>query len=500
MKNTRFLTRAAVAVTATVAVMALQLSPARAAAAQKQMTAISPAVETSAKFCPASAGGTAQRICSLGLAVSHPSSYDSFVNCLGCGVTGWARWTRVGATWKANGAQPIPSSASVLLVITKPGRVGRYRLYRLVDVHSAKARLALYRQGCVAANVPAHTIEQSFHRRLRNLPMLGCDPPKKASGQVLTAGVNELSISLTTYALVYGLVSKPMWLTVVQTTSTTCKPDPLAYTQAQRHSKIWVTWRVKGNFVRGFPAQALAPEGRFCIYLQTGGEYDHFPDGWTVQSAYDDYATGDALTGTPSTTPSVAGPTTITLTGYAPRTETLMSYDLRTPCPEYSVYAADSAFGDSTVQVSGQFTQTFTIAPFSQSGYVCSYLDNAYITVAMSTDLVTVTGTSLKDQSDYTETATQAITPLSDPVGNSGTMGPEIAAGQTVHVRCIVNGLGLAPADPVWYELDSAPWGDAYYAPAYDFYNNGQTTGAVRNGKPWDYSVPSCSSLVVLPS
>src|ERR1700761_1400973 len=101
MKNTRLLTRATVAVTATVALMALQLSPARAAAAQKQMTAISPAVETSAKFCPAGAGATARRICSLGLAVSHPGSYDSFVDCLGCRDTGWASWTRVGATWKA---------------------------------------------------------------------------------------------------------------------------------------------------------------------------------------------------------------------------------------------------------------------------------------------------------------------------------------------------------------------------------------------------------------
>ena len=80
------------------------------------------------------------------------------------------------------------------------------------------------------------------------------------------------------------------------------------------------------------------------------------------------------------------------------------------------------------------------------------------------------------------------------------TLSPEIAAGQTVHVRCIVNGLGLAPFDPVWYELDTAPWGDAYYAPAYEFYNNGQTTGAVNNGQRWDSAVPFCSTLVIVPS
>ena len=78
-----------------------------------------------------------------------------------------------------------------------------------------------------------------------------------------------------------------------------------------------------------------------------------------------------------------------------------------------------------------------------------------------------------------------------------GTSGPAIAAGQTVQVRCIVNGLGLAPYDPVWYEVAASPWGDAYYAPAYAFYNNGQTSGAVSHGKLWDIAVPSCDLLTV---
>jgi hypothetical protein len=53
------------------------------------------------------------------------------------------------------------------------------------------------------------------------------------------------------------------------------------------------------------------------------------------------------------------------------------------------------------------------------------------------------------------------MTPISDPIGNVGTTGPAIAAGETVSVRCILNGMGLAPSDPTWYETDSAPYGDA---------------------------------------
>ena len=74
---------------------------------------------------------------------------------------------------------------------------------------------------------------------------------------------------------------------------------------------------------------------------------------------------------------------------------------------------------------------------------------------------------------------------------------PGIAAGQTVQVRCLVNGLGLAPYDPVWYEVASSPWSDAYYAPAYAFYNNGQTSGAVSGGRLWDKAVPSCDALTL---
>jgi len=147
--------------------------------------------------------------------------------------------------------------------------------------------------------------------------------------------------------------------------------------------------------------------------------------------------------------------------------------------------------------VSGAFSETLTTASFSQSGYVCSYLNNGGETVAMATDQVTVAGTDFKVQSDYPETADQAVTPVSDPIGDAGTTGSGIAAGQTVDVRCLVNGFGLAPFNPVWYEVTSEPWGDAFYAPAYAFYNNGQTSGTASKNPDWDAKVPFCNGLGV---
>ena len=227
----------------------------------------------------------------------------------------------------------------------RAGYVGRYRLYRPVDVHSTHARLKLYRQGCIAANISAQTIYGSFHRLVRNLPTLTCKPPKHVTAYVLTAGINELSPAMTSHAIVYGHASRQMWLTVAQTASTTCKSDPLAYSQAQRHAKIWLTWHVKrGEFEEGFRTKALIPEGRFCIYLQTGAQYDHFPDGWIVRDEYNDYATGDVLTGSASTALGAAASTSVTLSGQAPRTETLKSYDSLTPCPEYSELAGGHRF------------------------------------------------------------------------------------------------------------------------------------------------------------
>jgi hypothetical protein len=379
--------------------------------------------------------------------------------------------------------------------VTEPGFVGRYRLYRPVAGNLQHAGLKLAGQGCIAADISATAIRKDFRPLPRKLPTVPCKAPK-ATATVYVAGLNELSTSTVTHALVYGTVSKPMWLTIAQTTSSTCKADPLAYSQAQHHSKIWYIFRLKkGQYEDGFQTHALLAQGRYCIYLQTGARPGYFADGWVAQWGYTDYSTGDVLTGPAATALSAPGSTTVTLSGDVPRTETLQSYDSLTPCPEFSEEVQPTAFGGSTIQVSGAFTETLTTASFSQSGYVCSYLHDGGITVALATDQVTVAGTKLKVQSDHAETADQAVTPVSDPIGNAGTAGAGITAGQTVSVRCILNGIGLAPFDPIWYELTSAPYGDAYYAPAYAFYNNGQTSGTVTNGNRWDEAVPFCNAL-----
>lgn len=469
-----------------------QLSPANAATPSGTRV-IAPVVKISAQACSQGANAGGKTICGLGIGVSGVSQASSFVTCLGCRGS-WSTWSRAGHGWSARSTRPIAAGASVLLVITKPGYVGRYRLYR--PAAGSSLGLSLSRQGCLGAGIPASAIHQNLHRLLRNLPTVPCRKPKGLKAYAFTAGTNELSSSTISHALVYGHASQALWLTIAETSSGNCRAGgPFAYSQAERHRLWWYMWHVKkGEFEEGFRTRALLPAGRFCIYLQTGNLYHGFPDGWSAQWGYTDYATGDVITGPASTALPSAGSTQITLTGDAPRTETLQSYDSLTPCPEYSEYLQVSSFGGSTMQVSGAFTETLTTASFTRSGYICSYLHDGGITVAMSTDQVTVPGTQFKDQTSFAETADQAVVTLSDPVGNAGSAGAAIAAGQTVYVRCILNGMGLSAYDPIWYEVASAPWSDAYYAPAFAFYNNGQTSGPVTHGNLWDRAVPFCNA------
>lgn len=491
--NSRIRVRAVCALVA-VLTAACQLAAAGVADAGTGMKPVAPVVRTTARFCSPGSNGASRALCGLDIHVAQLSHYDSFVSCLGCGPGSWAHWSKSGSDWSAGGPRPLAASDSVLLVVTRPGQVGIYRLFRPVEVDTPHAALKLSEQGCVGADIPAAAIFGSFHQRLKNLPTVPCKRPKGV-GLVFTAGLNELSTAMTSHALIYGTASKRMWLTVLQTTTSTCKTDPLAYGPHPERAGAWSVWRVKGQFDEGVRIRAMHPTGRFCIYMQTGARYEGLPDGWIAQWTYNDYATGDVLTSTSATALTAPGATTVTVSGDAPRTETLESWDSPTPCSEYSEAAQAISFGGSTMQVSGAFSDTLTTGSFTQSGYVCSYLHYDGFTVAMATDQVLVAGTQLKKQSTWAETADQAITPVSDPVGDAGTAGAGIAAGQTVSVRCILNGLGLAPFDPVWYELASSPWGDAYYAPAYAFYNNGQTSGPANGAKVWDFAVPFCSDL-----
>jgi hypothetical protein len=487
--HSRLLARAVCALATVITLATCQLSAADAAGVTGAKQAINPAVTAGAQFC---AAGSQQKLCGLDLHVAHLSHSTSVVSCSGCGA--WGRWTESGSTWSAKATGSPRATARVLLIVTEPGAVGRYRLYR-PGGSAAKPALKLAGQGCVAADVTASAMLKAARGKLSKLPKVPCVAPK-LKATVYVNGLNELSSSTITHAIVYGTVSKPMWLTIAQTTATGCQADPLAFSAGQRNSPIWYVFHVKGSYEEGIQVKALQATGRYCFYLQSGAQYDKFADGWVTRWAYTDYATGDLLTGPAATALTAAGATTVALSGDAPRTETLESYDELTPCPEFAELAQAVSFGGSTMQVSGQFNETLTTANFAQSGYVCSYLYNSHgITVALSTDQVSVAGTALKDTTDYVETADTTVTPVSDPVGNVGTTAAVITPGESVHVRCIVNGMGLAPYDPVWYELDSAPYGDAFYVPSSDFYNNGQTSGTPSGGKVWDPAVKFCDAL-----
>ena len=73
-----------------------------------------------------------------------------------------------------------------------------------------------------------------------------------------------------------------------------------------------------------------------------------------------------------------------------------------------------------------------------------------------------------------------------------GTLGQRIAPYQTIQVSCRLTGFKVADGNTWWYRVASTPWSNAYYAPADNFYNNGQTSGSL-SGTPFvDPNVPNC--------
>lgn len=73
-----------------------------------------------------------------------------------------------------------------------------------------------------------------------------------------------------------------------------------------------------------------------------------------------------------------------------------------------------------------------------------------------------------------------------------GTLGQRVAAYQTVQVSCRRTGWSAPDGDNWWYLIASSPWSNAFYAPADNFYNNGQTSGSL-SGTPFvDTHVPLC--------
>lgn len=91
----------------------------------------------------------------------------------------------------------------------------------------------------------------------------------------------------------------------------------------------------------------------------------------------------------------------------------------------------------------------------------------------------------------YYETATSNGSGTFTQYWNAGGPGQRIAAYQTVQVSCRLTGFVVADGNPWWYRIKSSPWNNQYYAPADNFYNNGQTSGP--NNTIWvDTNVPLC--------
>lgn len=73
-----------------------------------------------------------------------------------------------------------------------------------------------------------------------------------------------------------------------------------------------------------------------------------------------------------------------------------------------------------------------------------------------------------------------------------GSQGPTIPAGSGVDVECRIEGFAVPNGNRWWYRIASPPWSSEYYASADVFYNNGQSSGALRGTPFMDPAVPLC--------
>lgn len=97
--------------------------------------------------------------------------------------------------------------------------------------------------------------------------------------------------------------------------------------------------------------------------------------------------------------------------------------------------------------------------------------------------------------SSYAETAGPAGSgTFTDYTNAGGTVGQRVAAYQTIQVTCRLTGWTAPDGDNWWYQLPAiAPWNSSvFYAPADNFYNNGQTSGSLKGTPPYDPNVPLC--------
>lgn len=73
-----------------------------------------------------------------------------------------------------------------------------------------------------------------------------------------------------------------------------------------------------------------------------------------------------------------------------------------------------------------------------------------------------------------------------------GSPGEVMAAGTTIQISCKVQGFKVPDGNTWWYRIASSPWNNTFYASADAFYNNGQTSGPLRDTPFVDPLVPDC--------
>lgn len=131
-------------------------------------------------------------------------------------------------------------------------------------------------------------------------------------------------------------------------------------------------------------------------------------------------------------------------------------------------------------------TVNVAVTALDAAGYPGATRDYRRVSIDNSAAKPTVPApTYLETTGGYTNTWTN----FTNAGGIQGeTIGPNVG----VQISCALQGFKVSDGNTWWYRIASNPWGDAYYASADGFYNNGQTTGTLVGTPFVDPAVPVC--------
>jgi hypothetical protein len=133
-------------------------------------------------------------------------------------------------------------------------------------------------------------------------------------------------------------------------------------------------------------------------------------------------------------------------------------------------------------------------SPRQWRNWVIPVIGGLVVTIAGGLILAWILG-AFNDQPKphHTETTGSTVRTWTDYVTGGGTRGPDIAKQRTVQVACKLPGMRLPSNGNIWwYRISSPPWNQRYYASADAFYNNGRSTGPLKDTPFVDKLVPDC--------